>query len=498
MIRACCYIVAVWMGLSLSTARADRDVTGDIARVSDPCIIKADGKYYIFCSGPGVPIRESRDLIAWKQTGIVFPEMPAWAKEHVPGAKGFWAPDISFRDGVYYLYYAVSTLGSRRSVIGLATNTTLDSFRPEYHWQDRGLVIESHSTDDYNAIDPNVIRTPEGQLWLAFGSYWGGLKMVALEPTTGKPDPNARLLSIAARPPAKAIEGVFIFRHSGYYYLFASHDFTGRGLDSTYKIVVGRSDQVTGPYKDRDGRSMLAGGGTLLVAGDSRWRGAGHNAVLKDGIRTWLVYHALDATHSAELDLRIEDMHWSADGWPEVAKRVGPVVGYWDHRVADGPLQQIRLLPGGKINTPANASTNNPTWRLTGENDLELHWPNPNAPGGEYVDRCKLDAAHRSYSGANAQGVTVHGVVSVVGCWEHSAGGGDAVMIHLLPDGKIDSAAGKATWKLHGNTLELHWPSATAAIGEFVDRCSLSPDRSTYTGTNQLNVPIHGLFISSE
>jgi len=145
MIRACCYIVAVWMGLSLSTARADRDVTGDIARVSDPCIIKADGKYYIFCSGPGVPIRESRDLIAWKQTGIVFPEMPAWAKEHVPGAKGFWAPDISFRDGVYYLYYAVSTLGSRRSVIGLATNTTLDSFRPEYHWQDRGLVIESHS-----------------------------------------------------------------------------------------------------------------------------------------------------------------------------------------------------------------------------------------------------------------------------------------------------------------------------------------------------------------
>ena len=141
----------------------------------------------------------------------MFTELPEWAKEKVPDATTIWAPDISYRDGRYWLYYAVSTLGSRRSVIGLATNTTLDGTDPAFQWRDQGLVWETHESDDYNAIDPNSVEASDGQLYLAFGSFWTGLKMVLLDRETGKPQSGAALMPIASRPGADAIEGAASF-----------------------------------------------------------------------------------------------------------------------------------------------------------------------------------------------------------------------------------------------------------------------------------------------
>lgn|GEM_PF-1157185 len=468
-------------------------VSGDVDGVSDPTIIKAGGRYHIFSSGPGIEARVSPDMHRWTRQNPVFADVPPWVKAKVPGANAFWAPDISLRDGRYWLYYSVSTLGSRRSVIGLATNKTLDPADPAYRWKDEGLVWETTQADDYNAIDPNAVESPDGKLFLAFGSFWSGLKIVALDRATGKPAPGASLKPLASRPGSGAIEGACIVRRGAYHYLFCSHDFTGRGLESTYKVVVGRGASPFGPFLDRSGKAMLEGGGTTLVAADPYWRGPGHNAVLQDGDQWWLVYHALDPRRGAALTLRIDRMRWTSDGWPEVDKPSPPVYGWWEHRVAGGPITLVHLLPEGKINSPTDPAT----WSLAGD-ALEMRWPNPAAPGGAFVDRCTVSQDRRTYSGRNQAGVEIRGRLSVIGWWEHRVSDGAASMIRLLPGGKIGDANGPATWKLTDDTLELRWPNAAAPGGAWVDTVRLSADRSTYDGTNQSGLKLTGRQVASE
>ena len=301
-------------------------LTGDLYPIHDPCIIKAADAFYLFCTTPHadapaqIPWYRSKDLLRWDRGGHVFPEMPAWALQAVHGTQTCWAPDISFYDGQYSLYYACSTFGSNRSVIGLATNTTLDSTDPAYRWQDRGLVLESHPSDDFNALDPARSVDREGRHWLAYGSFWSGLKMLQLDPQTGKPLPGTQPHNLARRPKAPdAIEAVFIIQRAGNYYLFASFDFCCRGADSSYYTVVGRSKDILGPYLDRTGKSMLDGGGTLVLAaaaGEPRWRGPGHIAILRDAGKDYIVYHAYDAAHDGRPTLRIAPLGWTEDNWP--------------------------------------------------------------------------------------------------------------------------------------------------------------------------------------
>ena len=161
----------------------------------------------------------------------------------MPRATQIWAPDISFFNGEYHLYYAVSSFGSQQSVIGLATNTTLNPSSPGYRWVDRGEVIASKpGHDNFNAIDPNVIIDAEGGVWLTFGSQWSGIKLLRLDPSTGLPFQGhaTRLSSLASQPDHGLIEAPFVFRMGEFYYLFASSGTCCRGAASTYKIVVGR------------------------------------------------------------------------------------------------------------------------------------------------------------------------------------------------------------------------------------------------------------------
>ena len=227
-----------------------------------------------------------------------------------------WAPDISRWDGRWHLYYSVSTFGRNRSAIGQATSKTLDPRSPGYGWKDEGVVFESKPGDGYNAIDPNVLRVGRKRLVLAFGSFWSGIKLVELDAVTGKALPNAEVRSLARRPSPDAIEAPFLARHGRYYYLFASYDLCCRGINSTYKIRVGRSKTVEGPYLDRDGESMLEDGGTLLLATEGRVIGPGHCAVLHDRGHDLLVHHFYDGEERGVPTLQIRPLLWHRDGWP--------------------------------------------------------------------------------------------------------------------------------------------------------------------------------------
>lgn len=296
-------------------------VTGGVA-THDPSMIRAkDGSWYVFSTGPGIQIRHSRDRTYWRYEGEVLPQGATWASTYQGGgAHDIWAPDVSYHHGTYYLYYAVSSFGSNNSAIGLATSKTL---RPG-SWTDHGLVYASTTTSDFNAIDPGLIVDPQGRWWLSLGSFWSGIKMIQLDPATGKPStPDTTRYSLVDRHvPPNAVEGAYVVHHGGYYYLFASFDFCCQGLSSTYNIRVGRSTSVTGPYVDESGTPMLAGGGTTILATHGYVVGPGGQTVLRDGGRELLVYHYYDGLDGGTPHLGINPLRW-VGGWPVVAPATG-------------------------------------------------------------------------------------------------------------------------------------------------------------------------------
>jgi len=302
---------------SLSLAQP-LELSGDTDAVHDPVMIEEDGTFYLFSTGRGLPIRCSDDFVTWELCRALFFGLPDWVQEEVPAVGDLWAPDVSFFNGRYQVYYSASSFGDNQSAIGLATNATLDPESPDYAWQDEGLVVKSEHSDDWNAIDPNFVLDADGSPWLTFGSFWSGIKLLKLDPETRKPSQeDSTLYALATRARPGAVEAPFIVYRDGYYYLFVSFDQCCSGVDSTYNIRVGRSEAVTGPYVDRDGVAMLDGGGTLVKEGGERYKGTGHNAVVRRDDTDYLVYHAYDAEDVGRPYLRTEPIVWT-DGWPTV------------------------------------------------------------------------------------------------------------------------------------------------------------------------------------
>ncbi|ARQ67595.1 arabinan endo-1,5-alpha-L-arabinosidase [Streptomyces marincola] len=285
-------------------------VTGDIG-VHDPTFVKRpSGDYLVAHTGDNIALKTSTDRTAFRNAGSVFPGGAPWTTEYTGGSRNLWAPDISYHNGQYYLYYSASTFGSNRSAIFLATSPSGNSGT----WTNRGLVVESSRSDNYNAIDPNLFVDDDGRWWLSFGSFWSGLKLVELNPATGKPA-GGTLHSIAGRG-GGAIEAPTIFKRGGYYYLFASFDTCCQGAQSTYRVMVGRATNVTGPYRDRNGVAMTSGGGTEILAGHGNINGPGHQDVFADADNDILAYHYY-ANDGRSL-LGINWLGWDASGWPYV------------------------------------------------------------------------------------------------------------------------------------------------------------------------------------
>jgi arabinan endo-1,5-alpha-L-arabinosidase len=286
--------------------------------IHDPSTIIKDGtNYYIFGTGAGIRTKSSPDLIHWQAGAPVFGEAPASVIRFAPGfEKDFWAPDVTRVGGIYFLYYAASSMGKQTSAIGLATNATLDQGAANFAWHDCGPVIISTNGSRFNTIDPSVLLDTDGKLWLSFGSYWDGIFLTELSPETGlRVATNSPLYHLAWN---QSIEASCLARHDQYYYLFVNWGSCCQGTNSTYEVRVGRATKITGPYLDRDGYDLAGGGGSVFLHAMGRYFGPGHIGIVNDGATngpTWFSYHYYDADTQGRPRLAIGKIDWST-GWP--------------------------------------------------------------------------------------------------------------------------------------------------------------------------------------
>jgi arabinan endo-1,5-alpha-L-arabinosidase len=282
-------------------------------------IVKCKDEYWVFYTGRGVPSYHSKDLMKWERGPAVFKMAPEWIATTVPENHNMscWAPDVMKVGDRYLLYYSVSTMGKMTSGIGLATNATLDPNDPAYHWTEEGVVVRTREGDNYNAIDPSVFEDTDGALWLTFGSYWSGIKLIQLDPKTGKRiAPDSQIYALAFN---ESIEASYLCKHDGYYYLFVNWGSCCQGPRSTYNIRIGRSTKVTGPYVDKAGMEMLRGGGSVFLAtSNGPLVGPGHAGTLNAEGKNWFTSDFEgDLRMNGKATLAIMPLKWNADGWPE-------------------------------------------------------------------------------------------------------------------------------------------------------------------------------------
>jgi arabinan endo-1,5-alpha-L-arabinosidase len=227
------------------------------------------------------------------------------------------------------LAYSCSTFGKNGSAIGLLSTRKL-AFGL---WDDEGCIVSSREKrDNWNAIDPNFVIDDNDQPWLTWGSFWDGIQIARLDTTMHiargeQPRTIARRYDPAFKNPVpnptskyagtNAIEAPFIFKHDGWYYLFVSWDYCCRGSKSNYRVAVGRSRKVDGPYLDREGKDMLTGGGTIFFEGDKKqYEAAGHCAVYHMNGKDIFICHGYSVKNNGTAVLVQRNLLWTADGWP--------------------------------------------------------------------------------------------------------------------------------------------------------------------------------------
>lgn len=323
---------------------------------ADPAVVKGkDGFWYAFGTSDPLkagetdlrllPILRSRNLVDWTYQGDAFTTRPSWA---TPTA-GVWAPDIRYTAGRYVLYYTVTdtTLNpGDDSAIGVATAPS-----PLGPWTDSGAPLVAPRPADGGGFlwtfDPAQLVDARGNLWLYYGSYFGGIHTVPL---------SRDGLSVAGTPTQVTIdnryEGAYVVRRNGWYYLFGSAANCCAGPTTGYSVFAGRSRTPTGPFVDRDGVSLLTsrvGGTPVIQPNGNRWVGTGHNAVVTDDRgRDWFVYHAIDrnAPYLNGTDginrrpMLIDPLTWNG-GWPSVRD------GQWasdGRKPSTGPEPRARRL----------------------------------------------------------------------------------------------------------------------------------------------------------
>ncbi len=365
--------------------------------VHDPSCRKLGDYYYMYSTDAifrenrkaaeekGVPlgyiqVRRSKDLVNWEFVGWAFPEIPReaveWVRSHAggQGATNIWAPYIlpcgddkhsSYGDGnTYRLYYCVSAFGRKTSYIGMA-----ESSSPEGPWEQKGCVVKTDETTDMNAIDPSIIVSSEdGKWWMHYGSYFGGLYCVELNPATGLPvveGDRGHLIARRANYKKDNLEAPEIIYNPdlNLYFLFVSYD----PLMTTYNVRVGRSDKPEGPFLDYFGKELkdTTNNFPILTApyrfeNHPGWAGTAHCGVLTaDDGAFFMVHQGRLSPHNQMMDLHVRQLFFTKDGWPVVSPEryagdaprrfaAADLVGEWEFIRVQEPLYE-RQLEAGQI-----------------------------------------------------------------------------------------------------------------------------------------------------
>lgn len=300
--------------------------------LADPSILKAeDGYFYAYGTeddwrdgkGPRiVPIVRSNNLVEWEHIGEAFQERPNWKENG-----GIWAPDVSYFNDKYYMYYSQSVWGDENPAIGVATSDT-----PEGPFEDQGKLFDSHEINVNNSIDPQLYIEDDGKPYLFWGSWYG---IWGIELSKDGLDYVGEKFQIAGED----FEAPYIIKRTDDYYLFVSKGSCCEGQDSTYHIAVGRSKSLEGPYLDKNDQDLINSSGTDLLIGGDRFVGPGHNSVISDSKnQDWLVYHAIDkgdpwiGRGTTRRSLFLDKIVWK-EGWPTIEGKVpsqetqeGPII----------------------------------------------------------------------------------------------------------------------------------------------------------------------------
>jgi len=285
-----------------------------IIGIHDPSMLDTGSAYLVFSTHGLLHEHLSVDLTNFSDGGYALPALPAWTSAYTGGSGDLWAPDASSHGGEYWLYYAASSFGSANSAIGFAVSST---GQPGTFMDSGAPVYTSSNCPGANAIDPASVVDTAGNAWLVFGSWSSGIQIVPVNSNTGFPTGAACTL-LAAHPSGTGIEGSYVYAHGGYYYLFASIDDCCKGTDSTYRIIVGRSTSVTGPYVDRGGIALISGGGTILLSAHGNVNGPGGESAITTSSGPVLVYHYYDGNNNGDPALGMNQLGWTSDGWPYI------------------------------------------------------------------------------------------------------------------------------------------------------------------------------------
>ncbi len=371
--------VGIALGQAPATPAGGAPATGptpkDIARqmgmrnvgVHDPStIVKCGNEYYLYPTGASM--FHSQDLITWAQgasptagltqswpaaarSGWTPPARGAAAPTPAPatgtasapapgrGARGggggsFWAPDVIKVKDQYFIFLSTSGFGVNNSAIGVISSPTLNPADPNYKFTEGGLIVRSDTRDDFNCIDPAALYDDDGKLWLAFGSFWGGIRLLELNPDTGlRLAPDSPMYHIAH---FDSIEAPYIYKHDGKYFLFVNWGMCCRQATSTYNMRVGRADKITGPYLDKEGQDMATGGGTNFmdihygpkVGNGYAIVGNGHAGIIQVAGKFYISSHVESNASGNPANtpgggtLSIRPLTWDDKGWP--------VAGMWE------------------------------------------------------------------------------------------------------------------------------------------------------------------------
>ena len=321
-----------WSAVLLALAPPLFALEGQIGIHDPSTIVRSDGKFYTYGTGGGSLV--SDDGWTWRQG--------------TPLVRTGLAPDVIQRGGRYFVYVARNIGAQPKAEIELLVNQTLDPASPAYHWERGGIVVATDGVEDCNGIDPGLLLGPDGRLWLTYGSYFGFIRIVELDPKTGlRLDPKAKPVDLAIN-----CEASIMVYHDGWYYLLATHGSCCQGANSNYNLRMGRAKNPTGPFVDHDGVDMMQGGGKLFLGSESRVVGPGHfgRLTLDESAEVFSYHYEADLDRGGASVLAIRPLLWK-DGWP-VAGENAKAGTYMLESVRTGTVLELAVegvpLTGGR------------------------------------------------------------------------------------------------------------------------------------------------------